>query len=114
MRPLLILAFLALPAMAAPPSTCGSAEPYPAALCAYQHRRFAEAEKGFRAIADSGVKEPHTIRATYFLARTMMKTGRYGEAATLLIRIYEADKPFYDGWSCDFLLGECRRAQGKG
>lgn len=50
----------------------------------------------------------------YFLARTLMKTGRYDEASKVLVRIYETDKPFYDDWECDFLLGECRRAQGKG
>ena len=114
MRILTILALIALPLTAAPPTTCGATDGYSAALCAYQHRRFAEAEKGFRALAESGVKEEQTIKATYFLARTLMKTGRFDEASKILIRIYEADKPFYDEWQCDFLLGECRRAQGKG
>ena len=114
MRTLMILALIALPATAAPPTTCGAADDYSRALCAYQHRRFSEAEKGFRTIAESDVKAPQTIRATYFLARTLMKTGRYEDASRLLIRIYEADKPFYEDWQCDFLLGECRRAQGKG
>ena len=114
MRYMLILALLSLPATAAPPSTCGGGDPYSQALCSYQRRQFAEAEKRFRAIAESGVESPETIRATYFLARTLMKTGRYDAAAQLFRRIYEMDKPFYDGWNCDFLLGECRRAQGKG
>ena len=105
---------LAVPALGAPPSTCRGTDDYSKALCAYQRRQFADAEKGFRAILDSEVKDPQTIRAAYFLARTLMKTGRFDEAAQILIRIYDLDKPFYDAWSCDFLLGECRRAQGKG
>jgi pentatricopeptide repeat protein len=83
-------------------------------LCAYQRRQFGEAEKRFRAIAESGVEAPETLRATYFLARSLMKTGRYEDAERLFRRIYELDAPFYDAWNCDFLLGECRRAQGKG
>lgn len=113
MRTAVILALLALPALGAPPSTCGGNDDYSAALCAYQRRQFAVAEKGFRTIAESKWRDPQTIRATYFLARTLMKTGRYDEAARTLIRINDMDKPFYDAWSCDFLLGECRRAQGK-
>lgn len=100
--------------MGAPPTTCGGAGDYSAGLCAYQHRQFAEAEKRFRAIVQADEKDPTTIKATYFLARTLMKTGRYDEAARLFIRIYEADKPFYDDWQCDYLLGVCRQAQGKG
>ncbi len=114
MRTLLILALIAVPAPAAPPSTCGASDSYSQALCAYQHRRFADAEKEFRAIVAADAKDPSTIRATYFLARTLMKTGRYEEASKLFIRIYEADKPFYDDWQCDYLLGECRKALGKG
>jgi TolA-binding protein len=109
----LILALIAVPAWPASPSTCGSSDPYAKALCAYQQRRFGEAENGFRQLVDADAKDPSTIRAMYFLARTLMKTGRFGEASQMLIRIYETDKPFYDDWQCDFLLGECRRAQGK-
>lgn len=97
-----------------PPSTCRSGGDYEAALCAYQHRRFAEAESGFRAIVEKGAEHPRTVSSTYFLARTLMKTGRFDEAATLLIRIYSMDRAFYDSWNCDFLLGECRRAAGRG
>ena len=111
---LLIFALIAVPAWSAPPSTCGASDPYSKALCAYQQRRFSEAEKGFRALVDADAKDPSTIRAMYFLGRTLMKTGRFSEASQLFIRIYETDKPFYDDWQCDFLLGECRRAQGKG
>ena len=108
-----ILALLATTAYAAPPSTCGSSDDYGRALCAYQRRNFTDAEAGFRAIVEKGAENPHTIRAIYFLARTEMKRGRFDEASTLLIRIYKLDKTFYDSWSCDFLLGECRKALGK-
>jgi TolA-binding protein len=104
---------MTLPASAAPPSTCGSDDPYSRALCAYQRRNFADAEKELRALMEGGAEDPLTVRATYFLARTLMKTGRYDEASKLLIRIYQLDAPFYDAWNVDFLLGECRRAMGK-
>ena len=113
MRYALILALLATTALAAPPTTCGQSGEYERALCAYQHRNFAEAEAAFRVIVERGEKEPATLRATYFLARTLMKTGRFDEASALLIRIYSLDKPFYDTWNCDFLLGECRKALGR-
>ncbi|HJT15756.1 MAG TPA: hypothetical protein VJ853_00135 [Thermoanaerobaculia bacterium] len=108
-----ILAFIALPAFAAPPTTCGANDDYGRALCAYQRRNFAEAEAGFRQIVEKGDADMQTLHAIYFLARTDMKTGHFEEAATLLIRIYGLDKAFYDTWDCDFLLGECRRASGK-
>ena len=114
MKSFVILALIALPVPAAPPSTCAAHDDYSAALCAYQQRRFADAEKGFRAISDGGEQSANSIKSTYFLARTLMKTGRFAEAEQVIIRIYEADKPFYDAWACDYLLGECRRAQGKG
>ncbi len=98
---------------AAPPTTCGQTDDYSRALCAYQQRQFGQAEAGFRAIVEAEAEEPQTIKSMYFLARTLMKTGRFAEAADLLIRIYEADRPFYDSWNCDFLLGECRRALGR-
>ena len=120
MRTLMILALfsgapVSSPArvVAAPPSTCGQPDEYSRALCAYQHRNFSEAERGFRAIADRQQPEPRTIKSMYFLARTLMKTGRFEDATKVLIRIYETDKPFYDDWQCDFLLGECRKALGK-
>ena len=112
---LLALTLLALPVSAAPPpSTCGADDEYSRALCAYQRRQFADAERAFRAIVDADVPSPQTIKSMYFLARTLMKSGQFQEASMLFARIYEADKPFYDGWNCDFLLGECRRALGKG
>lgn len=114
MRLALILALLAQPALAAtPPTTCGLPGDYEKALCAYQRRSFPEAERGFRALVEREQQDSTTIRATYFLARTLMKTGRYDEAHALLIRIYALDPAFYETWNGDFLLGECRKALGK-
>ena len=101
-------------AAAAVPTTCGQADAYSQALCSYQQRRFPDAEARFRAMVDADAVAPQTLKAMYFLARTLMKTGRFEEAGRLFIRIYEADAPFYDAWNCDFLLGECRRAMGRG
>ena len=114
MRTALILALLAAPAWAAPPTTCGGTDDYSRALCSYQRRQFADAETRFRAIVDAGAQDPSTIKAMYFLARTEMKTGHWADAEQMFIRIYEVDRPFYDEWQCDYLLGESRRAQGKG
>lgn len=109
----IILALLSFGAQASPPSTCGGGSDYDRALCAYQRRNFAEAETLFRALGERVEQDPETIRAHYFLARTLMKTGRFDEASALLIRIYSLDKAFYETWNCDFLLGECRKAVGK-
>src|SRR5258706_4519881 len=110
----LILALLASAAVqAAPPTTCGATDDYGKALCAYQQRRFADAEVGFRRIVEANEPAPQTLHALYFLARTQMKTGRFDEASALLIRIHELDPAFYATWNCDYLLGECRRATGK-
>ena len=114
MKTALILVVLAQTAFAAaPPSTCRGTGDYDRALCAYQRRQFGEAERAFRAIAEREVQDPLTIRSTYFLARTLMKTGRFDEAHVLLVRIYELDPSFYASWNGDFLLGECRKALGK-
>jgi TolA-binding protein len=113
MRLALILALLAATAQAAPPSTCGATDDYGQALCAYQRRNFAVAAAGFQAIIQKGDKDVQTLHAIYFLARTEMKRGHFDEASKLLVRIYGLDKPFYDAWNCDFLLGECRKATGK-
>jgi len=113
MRSFVILALLTVTASAAPPTTCGGTDAYSKALCAYQQRNFAEAEAGFRDLAGRAPQDAQTIRALYFLARTEMKRGRFDEAAPLFIRIYSLDPAFYAVWSCDHLLGECRRAVGR-
>jgi len=114
MRRLALLLLLAATAHAAPPTTCGGTDDYSKALCSYQHREFAAAATGFQAIVNGGEVDARTIRSIYFLARTDMKLGRFDEAATLLVRIYSLDRTFYAAWNCDFLLGECRKATGKG
>lgn len=108
-----IVALLVQPLAAAVPTTCTLDDPYSKALCAYQRRQFDQAAAGFQAIVDAAAEDSTTLRAVYFLARTEMKRGRYANASKLLIRIYSMDKAFYDAWSCDYLLGECRRATGK-
>ena len=113
LRVLTLFFLLAIPAGAAPPSTCNVDGEYEQALCAYQRRDFATAEAEFRAIVERGEKEPETLRSVYFLARTLMKSGQFDEASTLFIRIYTLDRAFYDSWSCDYLLGECRKALGR-
>jgi TolA-binding protein len=113
-RRLFLILALSGSALAAPaPTTCGLPGDYEKALCAYQRRNFAEAERAFRALTERETQDVTTIRATYFLARTLMKTGRYDEAHALLIRIYTLDPAFYETWNGDFLLGECRKALGK-
>jgi TolA-binding protein len=99
--------------MAAPPTTCGAKDDYSRALCAYQRRNFDAAESGFKAIAEDR-DNPKSIPAMYFLARSEMKQGRYDEASVLFVRIYELAPPFFREWNCEFLLGECRKALGKG
>ncbi len=113
MRFAVILALLAQTTFAAPPTTCNLEGEYERALCAYQRRNFGEAETAFRRIAERDQQDAQTIRSLYFLARTLMKTGRYDEASALLIRIYALDPSFYQAWNGDFLLGECRKALGK-
>lgn len=114
MKLAVILALVAQTALAAtPPTTCGLPGDYPQALCAYQRRDFANAERLFRVIVERDAKDAETIRSNYFLARTLMKTGRFDEAHALLIRIYSLDPAFYDTWNGDYLLGECRKALGK-
>jgi TolA-binding protein len=113
MKLAVILALVAQTALAAPPTTCNLTGDYEQALCAYQRRDFANAERLFRAIVDREAKDPQTIRSTYFLARSLMKTGRFDEASAFFIRIYQLDAAFYQTWNGDYLLGECRKALGK-
>ena len=116
MRTAVILAFLLIAAAsqaATPPTTCSLEGDYEKALCAYQRRQFAAAEAAFRALAEREVQDAQTIRSIYFLARTLMKTGRFDEASALLVRIYSLDQSFYETWNGDFLLGEGRKALGK-
>ena len=108
----IVALLLNLAVQAAPPTTCRDSDAYARALCAYQHRHFAEAAQGFEAVSTDS-SNPKAIPALYFLARCEMKQGRFKEAESRFYRIYEAAPEFYREWDCDFLLGECRRAEGK-
>lgn len=113
-RAFILALLVANPVLAGPPTTCLQGDDYSRALCAYQRRQFTEAESKFRQVAAAEEPSARSMRATYFLARTHMKLGKFDEAEVLLIRIYSLDRAFYESWNCDFLLGECRRARGKG
>lgn len=84
---------------------------YERALCNYEQGRLEEAEAAFRALTEED-PAPRTIRAHYFLARTLMRQGNCEEASRELIWIFGADPGFYREWGCDFLLGACRRRLG--
>lgn len=86
---------------------------YPAALAAYHSGDLAAAEPLFRLVAEQDEASPETIKARYFLARTLMKQRRFEEAASLLIDLHRRSPLFYREWACDFLLGQCRAALGQ-
>ena len=100
-------------ASAARGAGCSQESDYARAVCLYRAGSFAEAEPLFAASA-AAVASPETIKAEYFLARCRMKLGRFSDAAQGLMKIYSLDPSFYREWSCDFLLGECRKAMGLG
>lgn len=91
---------------------CASAGGYPRALCLYRAARWGDAEKAFAAIVRADRKEPETLKSRYFLARAFMRQKKWSEASEELRRIYSISPAFYQQWSCDFLLGETRRAMG--
>lgn len=100
-------------AAAAPPRACrGDLDPYPAALCLYLGGDLDAARAGFAAIVEKDEPRPETLKARYFLARSLMKLKRWDEASGELIKIYSISPAFYEEWSCDFLLGEARRGMG--
>lgn len=93
---------------------CPDGSDYGRALCAFHRGDLAAAEATFGTLAAGEEASPTLIRSMYFLARTKMGLKKFAEAEAELIRIYTADPGFYKEWGCDFLLGESRRAQGKG
>lgn len=112
----LAAAALALPAAraaAAPAAVCrGDLDPYGAALCHYLRGDLDGARAGFEAVVAKDEPRPETLKARYFLARSLMKLRRWEEASGELIKIYSLSPSFYGEWSCDFLLGEARRGMG--
>lgn len=85
---------------------------YERGLCAYRGGDFAQAGRLFSRVVEAAAQEPPTIKAHYFLARSLMKQRKWREASEQFIRIYGLWRAFYDEWNCDFLLGECRKALG--
>lgn len=116
MRTAILMMLLLLPigGWAAEPVCTEVAEGYPEALCFYHQDRLKEAETAFRSLVASDEPRPETLKAHYFLVRTLMKQRRWPEASTELIKIYSTSPSFYREWGGDFLLGEIRRAQGLG
>jgi TolA-binding protein len=90
----------------------GSFREYSRALEAYVRKAYPVAEQRFDLIVKADRKEPETMKAHYFLARTRMKLRKWEEASAGLIRIYSIDPIFYRQWNCDFLLGEARAGMG--
>jgi TolA-binding protein len=97
-----------------PAQICPDASEYGRALCLFIEGDFVAAESAFATIAAGEEPSPTLIRAMYFLARSKMALKKFDEAEAHLIRIYASDSGFYQEWGCDFLLGESRKAQGKG
>jgi TolA-binding protein len=106
-----VLAILLASGTAQAASLCNGSE-YERGLCAYRGGNLGDAVKLFRHVIEAGELAPETLKSHYFLARSLMKQKKWSEAAAELIRIYGLSRAFYDEWNCDFLLGECRRAQG--
>jgi hypothetical protein len=98
---------------AAPAPVCrGDLDGYGAALCLYLRGEHEGARAGFAAIVALDEPRPETLKARYFLARSLMKLLRWEDASGELIKIYALSAAFYEEWSCDFLLGEARRGMG--
>lgn len=111
---ILLAALLAATAAAGAPSpVCrGDLDAYGTALCRYLRGEHQAARAGFEAIVAAGEPRPETLKARYFLARSLMKLRRWEEASGELIKIYSISPAFYEEWSCDFLLGEARQGMG--
>jgi TolA-binding protein len=112
-RRIWVVALLVL-AMAGRAQTLCEGNEYQRGLCAYRAGAFAHAEQLFRKVVEAEATEPETIKAHYFLARSLMKQRKWQPASQQLIRIYGLSRSFYNEWNCDFLLGECRKALGLG
>lgn len=110
----LLVALLAwaTPAGAAEEDCPSAPSDYAAALCFYHADALEKASALFEQIVREDVPHPATLKSRYFLARTRMKQKRWEEASAEWIKIYSISPAFYQEWSCDFLLGESRRAMG--
>lgn len=101
-------------ASAQTPRRCEGGDSYEYGLCLYQGERFADAEAILSRFLEHAEPSPQAIKAQYFQARAQMKQKKWKEASAAWIRIFVLDAGFYREWSCDFLLGECRRQLGQG
>ena len=110
----LLVAVLALatPASAEDERCRTAPSDYAAALCFYHAGSLDRASDLFEQIVREDVPHPETLKSRYFLARTRMKQKRWEDASAQWIKIYSLSPSFYEEWSCDFLLGESRRAMG--
>ena len=104
---------LALSIAAALPAI-GQTASYAEGLAAYRRGDYEAAETTLRAVIEADEKSTATLKAAYFLARSLMKQKKFDQAATLFINIHRTSPAFYREWSCDYLLGVCREATGKG
>jgi len=86
---------------------------YRKGLCLYQQRQYVEAQRILLSVVQANAEDPVTLRAKYFLARAEMKLKNWQSASQHLREIYSLSPLFYQEWSCDFLLGECRKKLGK-
>ena len=98
-------------ALAVPATACEGNQ-YEDAVCLYRQGHLDRAAAIFERIVRTDERDPRTLKALYFLARVDMKQGRCQEAEKRLIRLYQLSPAFYGEWSCDFLLGVCRKARG--
>ena len=89
---------------------CPQRADYDRAVCLYRTGNLAAASSEFERVSERIEPAPETIRSMYFLARIRMKEGEWQEANDMLIEIWKRSPVFYRSWSCDYLLGECRRA----
>lgn len=113
-RSALLISILALasPAAAEERECAIGPSEYAAGLCFYLAGALEDAGAIFERIVKADVPSPETLKSRYFLARTRMKQKRWNDASEEWIKIYSLSPAFYEEWSCDFLLGESRRAMG--
>ena len=100
-----LISLTSLPALAS--------ETYSEAVRLYGKGKYEESGRLFSSLVEAGNRDPETLKSHYFLARVLMKRRRWEEASSALIAIHKISPGFYREWSCDFLLGVCRRALGK-
>ena len=102
-----------VPSVEGQTTRCEGLSGYERGLCLFANRSYSEAERSLAAVVEENREDPVTLKARYFLIRSQMKLRKWKEASDQLIAIYSISPMFYREWSCDFLLGECRRNLGQ-